>query len=407
VEDLLVPANAVFHPLRSRAARLTVAALTVVVAAAVALPAVPAAANPPGPHDPIGHVDSVSAAVNRLGAPVAGQVVLRGWAADPDAVGTPVTVLGVVDGVRVASTVTSVARPDVARIMHTGPTTGFTFTAPVPTTGLHTLCAVVPNIGLGQVRVLSCVATPLGTVFSRAQLAARSPAGKVETGGRTSTTSIRVTGWASDPDYRAGPVTVVVYVDGVSKATLNTSIPRPDLVSVYGTGPSAGFSATVAVPIGAHLACVWAVNVGLGSNVLLGCRAIDTRGGPGVGAVSVPAVNRAVVAEANRHLGQPYVWGAAGPSAFDCSGLVLYSYRLAGLTTPRIAADQFSAARLIPAARAVPGDLVFYHDSVGSVYHVGIYIGNGMTDAAVDPANGVRHQAVYDPTATYGSFTHT
>jgi cell wall-associated NlpC family hydrolase len=160
------------------------------------------------------------------------------------------------------------------------------------------------------------------------------------------------------------------------------------------------------VATGAHLACVWAVNVGLGSNVLLGCRAIDTRGGPGAGAVSVPAVNRAVVAEANRHLGQPYVWGAAGPRAFDCSGLVLYSYRLAGVTTPRIAADQFSAARLIPAARAVPGDLVFYHDSVGAVYHVGIHIGNGMTDAAVDPANGVRHQAVYDPTATYGSFTH-
>jgi cell wall-associated NlpC family hydrolase len=100
------------------------------------------------------------------------------------------------------------------------------------------------------------------------------------------------------------------------------------------------------------------------------------------------------------------VWGAAGPKAFDCSGLVLYSYRVAGLTTPRVAADQFTAARLIPAARAKPGDLVFYHDTVGYVYHVGIYLGNGMTDAAGDPANGVRHQAVTDPMATYGSFTH-
>src|SRR5207248_662797 len=124
---------------------------------------------------------------------------------------------------------------------------------------------------------------------------------------------------------------------------------------------------------GAHLACVWTVNVGLGSNRHLGCRSVDTRGPAGSGAVPAPTVNTKVVTEASRHIGQPYVWGATGPKAFDCSGLVQYSYRLAGISTPRIAADQFTAARLIPAARAVRGDLVFYHDSVGYVYHVGIY----------------------------------
>lgn len=101
------------------------------------------------------------------------------------------------------------------------------------------------------------------------------------------------------------------------------------------------------------------------------------------------------------------MWGAAGPGAFDCSGLVLYSYRVSGRTTPRIAADQFRAARVIPAGRAVPGDLVFYNDSVGYVYHVGIYTGPGTSTAAVDPASGVRRQAITDPTPTYGSFTHT
>jgi cell wall-associated NlpC family hydrolase len=87
---------------------------------------------------------------------------------------------------------------------------------------------------------------------------------------------------------------------------------------------------------------------------------------------------------------------------------VQYSYGKAGVTTPRVAQDQFHAARVIPASRAVPGDLVFYHDSVGAVYHVGIYISPLETVAAVDPQEGVTHQYIWDPTsATYGSFTHT
>ena len=68
--------------------------------------------------------------------------------------------------------------------------------------------------------------------------------------------------------------------------------------------------------------------------------------------------------------------------------------------------DQARAARLIPPSRAVPGDLVFYHDNYGSVYHVGIYVSPGVSYAAVDPANGVRVQTIWDSTATYGSFTH-
>ena len=88
---------------------------------------------------------------------------------------------------------------------------------------------------------------------------------------------------------------------------------------------------------------------------------------------------------AKNHIGKPYVWAAAGPNTFDCSGLVVFSYAKAGITglttSPQV---QFNAARLIPASRAVPGDLVFYHDSDGSVYHVGIYLAPGDTVAAID-----------------------
>jgi cell wall-associated NlpC family hydrolase len=87
---------------------------------------------------------------------------------------------------------------------------------------------------------------------------------------------------------------------------------------------------------------------------------------------------------------------------------VMYSYGKFGFTTPRVSEDQATAARLIPPSRAVAGDLVFYHDSVGDVFHVGIYLSPGRTVAAIDEAEGVDYQTIWDPTSvTYGSFTHT
>jgi len=74
---------------------------------------------------------------------------------------------------------------------------------------------------------------------------------------------------------------------------------------------------------------------------------------------------------------------------------------------PRTSEQQFAAARLIPASRAVPGDLVFTYDSEGDVYHVGIYISPGKAFAAIDEAEGVNYQTIWDPKSTaYGSFTH-
>jgi cell wall-associated NlpC family hydrolase len=87
---------------------------------------------------------------------------------------------------------------------------------------------------------------------------------------------------------------------------------------------------------------------------------------------------------------------------------VTFSYKKFGFLTPRVAAAQSLAARLIPASRAVPGDLVFMHDTVGAVYHVGIYLSPGLTVAAIDESEGVNYQKIWDPSSvTYGSFTHT
>jgi hypothetical protein len=370
----------------------------VAVGLVAAVPAEDAAANPPGPHDPFGAVTRV--------APVAGAVTFTGWAADPDDPATNVTIGVLRDGRRwIASAPTSQARPRVSARYGLGPTPGFAISTPVLDANPHTLCVVARNRAAGMDTVLTCVATPLGTTLSATDAAAHSPRGAVQRVGATSA-SIRFVGWATDPDYVPRRLLVVVYVDGTSVATVATHrypLPRP-----AGAGRASAFDVTVPVSTGTHIGCVWVVNVGFGSNAFLGCTARDTRGRAGTGDVTVPTLNKQVVKEATSHIGEPYVWGAAGPHKFDCSGLVMYSYGKFGFTTPRISEDQAAAARLIPASRAVPGDLAFYHDQVGDVYHVGIVVGPGKTVAAIDTDQGVNYQNVWDPTVTtYGSFTHT
>ncbi|MDO9557238.1 MAG: C40 family peptidase [Coriobacteriia bacterium] len=74
------------------------------------------------------------------------------------------------------------------------------------------------------------------------------------------------------------------------------------------------------------------------------------------------------------YLGAPYVWGAVGPRTFDCSGLMVYTFRQHGLAPPRVSRDQARWGAAIPASQLEPGDLVFFGSPV---YHVGMYIGGG------------------------------
>jgi hypothetical protein len=79
-------------------------------------------------------------------------------------------------------------------------------------------------------------------------------------------------------------------------------------------------------------------------------------------------------------VGMPYVWGAAGPDSFDCSGLVQWAFAQAGIQMPRVAQDQFFTGPHISYADAQPGDLLFWHyepDDPTYVSHVAIYVGDG------------------------------
>ncbi len=82
-----------------------------------------------------------------------------------------------------------------------------------------------------------------------------------------------------------------------------------------------------------------------------------------------------VTRDALRMVGTPYVYGGASPSGFDCSGLVYWAYRNAGVRLPRTSRDQQRTARAIDARSLRPGDLLFF-DTPAKSGHVGIYIGN-------------------------------
>jgi peptidoglycan DL-endopeptidase CwlO len=98
-------------------------------------------------------------------------------------------------------------------------------------------------------------------------------------------------------------------------------------------------------------------------------------------------------------LGSPYLWGATGPNSFDCSGLTLAAYKAAGITLPRIAADQSHVGRRISMSEAQPGDLVFYRGSQ-SPGHVAIYIGDGLRIHAPHTGDHVRIATVRESTVS-------
>jgi peptidoglycan DL-endopeptidase CwlO len=83
--------------------------------------------------------------------------------------------------------------------------------------------------------------------------------------------------------------------------------------------------------------------------------------------------------EAMTKIGDAYVWGAAGPSTFDCSGLVVWAYAQLGVSLPHFTGDLWNSGVHVSRAQLRPGDLMFFYADIG---HVGIYVGNGfMLDA--------------------------
>ncbi len=109
---------------------------------------------------------------------------------------------------------------------------------------------------------------------------------------------------------------------------------------------------------------------------------------------SSSAASRAI-AYARRQLGKPYVFGATGPSTFDCSGLTMRAWQSAGRDIPRLAASQYFATEHISAGELRPGDLLFWGSTPSSIYHVALYVGNGKMIQAPRPGRSVEVQSIY------------
>lgn len=99
-----------------------------------------------------------------------------------------------------------------------------------------------------------------------------------------------------------------------------------------------------------------------------------------------------VIAFARAQMGKPYVWGAAGPDSFDCSGLTQAAWKTAGISLPRTTWDQVGVGQKVSVDTAQPGDLVFFYDDIS---HVGIYIGGGEMIHAPKPGANVRVESIY------------
>ncbi|MFJ6724293.1 NlpC/P60 family protein [Streptomyces sp. NPDC091281] len=114
----------------------------------------------------------------------------------------------------------------------------------------------------------------------------------------------------------------------------------------------------------------------------------DSLAGSGTAGATAPTSRAAAaVSYAYSKLGSPYVWGATGPNAFDCSGLMLAAYRSAGVSLPRTTYAQIDAGRRVSRSELRPGDLVFFYSGIS---HVGMYIGNGRMIHAPNPSAPVR-----------------
>jgi cell wall-associated NlpC family hydrolase len=120
------------------------------------------------------------------------------------------------------------------------------------------------------------------------------------------------------------------------------------------------------------------------------------------GASGATASESAVVSEAQKYVGVPYLWGGTDPSkGLDCSGFTQLVYGNLGIDLPRVSSQQATAGRAVASINdARPGDLVFfdYSKQRAGVDHVGIYIGGGKMIAAPQPGESVKVQPVGNPT---------
>jgi subtilisin family serine protease len=217
--------------------------------------------------EPFGSFDTASAGP--------GSVAVTGWAIDPDTV-APVTVEVRVDGVLRATVPADGRRPDVGSAFD-GYGDGHGFAASASASpGRRDVCVTARDDAGGPATLVGCrvVTVPTGSPFGSVDVAAPFLPGLVT-----------VSGWTIDPDTAAS-IDVHVYVDGTFTGSFPAAGSRPDVgASFPGYGAAHGFAVVVPSLGGTRQVCTYAINVGAGTNQLIGCRSVGMPGGSPFGSV--------------------------------------------------------------------------------------------------------------------------
>lgn len=108
-----------------------------------------------------------------------------------------------------------------------------------------------------------------------------------------------------------------------------------------------------------------------------------------------------IVEFAKSKLGTKYVYGATGPSTFDCSGLTSWCHKQSGISIPRTSLEQSKKGKSVSKNDLQPGDLVFFKTTAAEVGHVGIYVGNGEMIHTSTASKPCRYDKVF--TGYYGA----
>jgi cell wall-associated NlpC family hydrolase len=184
---------------------------------------------------------------------------------------------------------------------------------------------------------------------------------------------------------RPQPIGTALSVIGAAAAVTAVVAPPPTAVESTGSlapvegaapAPARSLAPALAAPAAPAPADQPTMKVGeLVTHVTGEMRRLDYEPVARTESLSAPAaMRRAAMSNALGKLGTPYRWGAMGPNAFDCSGLVKWSFANAGRSLPRTSRAMAAAGVPVRKADLQPGDLVFFYKPVS---HVGIYIGNG------------------------------
>ncbi|MBN1379878.1 MAG: C40 family peptidase [Gammaproteobacteria bacterium] len=126
------------------------------------------------------------------------------------------------------------------------------------------------------------------------------------------------------------------------------------------------------------------------------CLLLLSCGGPRVFIGEYDHLRPSLVAAAMAMRGKPYRYGGTSPDGFDCSGLVVYSYKQFDIDIPRNSYKQYKASKIIYEQDLKPGDLVFFRTNSSFVSHVGIYVGNNRFVHAPGKGKTVRVDSMDD-----------